>query len=130
MQQIIGTLLFYAKAIYLKLLVILGTISTAQTSGTIEMDKAVYKLLNYCSKHTDATLQYKASGMILKSHSDVSYLSESQAKSRAGGYFYLGYEINDTRRHNGAIMVISNFIRNVMLLAAKAKSGALFYNAT
>jgi hypothetical protein len=31
-----------------------------------------------------------ASEMILHIHSDASYLSENEAKSRAGGFFYMG----------------------------------------
>jgi hypothetical protein len=34
--------------------------------------------------------QYHASDMILHIHSDASYLSENEAKSRAGGFFYMG----------------------------------------
>ena len=69
--------MFYAKAIDLTILVALGTISAAQTSGTIEIEKAIQKLLDYCATHPDATLWYKASGVVLKEHSDASYLSES-----------------------------------------------------
>ena len=43
LQQITGTLLFYSKAIDLKILVALGTIAVAQNSGTIETEKAIQK---------------------------------------------------------------------------------------
>ena len=75
LQQITGTLLFYAKAIYFTILVALGTILSAQTSGTIEIEKAAHKLVDYCDTHHNTTLRYKASGMVLKSHSDASYFS-------------------------------------------------------
>ena len=95
MQQIIGTLLFYAKAIYLTILVALDTFAAAQTSGKIETEKATQKLLDYCATHPDATVQYKAIGMILKSHSDASYFSKSQERVRAGGFFYMGDATGD-----------------------------------
>ena len=55
-------------------------------SGTIEIKKEIHKLLDYCATHPDATLQYKASGMILRVHSDASYFSESQARIRVGDF--------------------------------------------
>ena len=84
MQQITGTLLFYAIAIYLTILVALGTIEAAQTSGTTETEKLIHKLPNYCAAHPDATLRYKDRNMILRAHSDELYFSESQARRRAG----------------------------------------------
>ena len=63
--------MFYDKAIDLTILVALGKIVAAQTSGTIETEKAVHKLLGYCATHTNDTLGYKASGMILKANSDA-----------------------------------------------------------
>jgi hypothetical protein len=50
----------------------------------------VIKLLNYCNTHPETKIRYHASDMILHIHSDVSYLSENEAKSRAGGFFYMG----------------------------------------
>ena len=44
------------------------------------------KLLDYYATHPSATLRYKASGMVPKAHSDASYFSESQARSRSGGF--------------------------------------------
>ena len=74
-QQIIEKLLLYAKAIDLTILISLGTISAAQTSGTIKTEKAILYLLDYCAVHPDATLQYKASGIILKAYIGASYFS-------------------------------------------------------
>ena len=45
LQKITGALLFYAKAIDSTILVALGTIAATQTSGTIETEKAIHKLL-------------------------------------------------------------------------------------
>ena len=67
--------------------------------------------------------------MILKAHSDASYLSESQARSRAGEFFYMGDAMADIRQPNRAVMVLSTIIRNIMLLEAKSECGAFFYYA-
>lgn len=66
--------------------------------------------------------------MILKIHSDASYLSESKARSRIGGYFYLGNKDN-SMQNNGAIHVIAKIIKNVVSSAAEAEIARVFINA-
>eukprot|EP00957_Ditylum_brightwellii_P066704 5061609-Ditylum_brightwellii.AAC.1 len=73
----------------------ISTIAAAQSKGTEAMAKAVEHLLNYCASHPDATIRYTPSDMLLKVHSDASYLSAPEARSRAGGYFFLGSEHDD-----------------------------------
>ena len=45
--------------------------------------------MDFCASHPDAAVTFMASEMILALHSDASFLSETGAKSRAGGHFYL-----------------------------------------
>jgi hypothetical protein len=47
-------------------------------------------MLDYLATHMDATIRYHAYDMILYIHSDASYLSVSNARSRLGGMFFLG----------------------------------------
>eukprot|EP00957_Ditylum_brightwellii_P091934 6999971-Ditylum_brightwellii.AAC.1 len=64
--------------------------------------------------------------MILRVYSNASYLSKPKARSRAGGYFYLG---NIQPYHmNGPLLVLSQIMRNVMASAAEAELGTLFEN--
>jgi hypothetical protein len=68
--------------------------------------------------------------MILHIHSDASYLSENEAKSRAGGLFYMGSDTKtDKKLTNGAILIISKVLKHVMSSAAEAEIGAVFINA-
>jgi hypothetical protein len=71
--------------------------------------------------------------MQLHVHSDASYLSETKARSRAGGYFFLGsydYNLDDESAPppNGAIECASSVIPAVVASAAEAEYGALFMN--
>ena len=84
-------------------------------------------LLDYAATHPNAVICYHRSDMILKIHSDASYLSEKEARSRAGGYFFLANK-NDNQ-YNGPIHILSTILRNVMASAAEAELGALFENA-
>jgi hypothetical protein len=69
--------------------------------------------------------------MILNVHSDASYLSLPKARSRAGGYFFLGsLPCNgDPIKLNGAIQVSCAILKLVAVSAAEAKLVALFLNA-
>jgi hypothetical protein len=68
--------------------------------------------------------------MILHIHSDASYLSEDEAKSRAGGFFYMGNATKHQKKlTNGAILIISKVLKHVMSSAAEAEIGAVFINA-
>jgi hypothetical protein len=68
--------------------------------------------------------------MILNIHSDASFLSEREAKSRAGFFFYMGSNTDKAnRRTNGAILIISTVLKHVMSSAAEAEIGAVFLNA-
>ena len=69
--------------------------------------------------------------MILNVHSNASYLSAPKARSRAGGYFFLGSIPRDDKPIiiNGAIHITCTNLKLVAALAAEAELGALFLNA-
>jgi len=128
LQQIIRVFLYYGRALDLTMLVALGTLAAAQAEGTQATVEVCTQLLNYAATYPDAVLRFSASKMVLHIHSDASYLSETKARSRAGGYFYLS---DDSQQPpiNGAIHVHSSIMKSVLASATEAKVGALFYNA-
>ncbi len=63
-QQIIGTIMYYARAVDLTTLVALSSIASEQTSATADTEKRVQQLLDYLYTHKDDTLRYIASDMI------------------------------------------------------------------
>ena len=63
--------------------------------------------------------------MVLRIHSDASYLSVPKARSRAAGYFYLSSN-TDEPPINGAVHVLCVVLKNVMASAAEAETGAVF----
>jgi hypothetical protein len=73
-------------------------------------------------------ITYNASKMILAAHSDAGYCNEKNARSRAGGHFFLSVDENFPL-NNGAILTNATIIKAVMSLAAEAKLGALYNNA-
>ena len=83
-------------------------------------------LLNYCVTNTEATVRFTASDMILKLCSDASYLSEPEAHSREGGYFYLG-NTNNKITNNEPIHILAKIIKNVVSSAAEDEIATIFW---
>jgi hypothetical protein len=77
-QQVIGTLLYYARAVDATMFVALGTLAAAHSKGTEATAKALAHLLDYAATHPDAVICYHDSSMVLYIHSDASYLSEQR----------------------------------------------------
>ena len=90
--------------------------------------KKVRLFLDYAASQEDAVLTYHASDMVLAIHSDASDLSESKARSRAGGHLFMS---NDDMfpTNNGAVLTVAQIIKAVMSSAAEAELGALYINA-
>ena len=93
--------------------------------------KRVKHFLDYMATHPQAIIRYRASDMVLNVHSDASYLSAPKARSRAGGYFFLGSIPRDHHPIflNGAVHINSTILKLVAASAAEAELGALFLNA-
>ena len=88
-QDIVGTLLYYGRAVNPTLLTALSSIATWQSKGTQAVADACAQLLDYVATHPNAGIGYKACNMILAVHTDASYLSEPGGKSRASAHLYL-----------------------------------------
>ena len=88
-QQVLGTCLYYARAVDNTILPALSSIASEQATPTEKNNQAVAKLLDYLATQSEAKVRYHAYDMILNVHSDASYLSESRAQSRIAGYFFM-----------------------------------------
>ena len=127
-QQVIGTFLFYARAVDGTMLTALSTIASDQAEPTENTMEKIRTFLDYASTHRDAVITYRKSDMVLAVHSDASYLSESKARSRAGGHFFMSSDVPEPP-NNGAVLNIAQIIKAVMSSAAEAEMGALYINA-
>jgi hypothetical protein len=122
LQQLGGTLLYYARAVEPTLIMPVNVFASEQTKATAATADKTIKLLNYSTTHPETNLNYHVSDVILSIHRDVSYLSEREAKSRAGGFFYMGSNTDKANRlTNGAILIISTVLKHVMSSAAEAE---------
>jgi len=122
-QQIVGSFLYYARAVDPTILIALSAIAAQQSAPTEEKLARVNQFLDYMWTHPDAKIRYRASDMILNLHSDASYLSAPKARSRAGGYFFLGSIPRDAEPIiiNGAIHITCTILKLVAASAAEAE---------
>ena len=127
-QGIIGSLLYYARAVDNKLLATLSTISSQQAKATKNTAKAVHQLLGYVATYPHDGITYQASNMVLAAHSDASFLTEPVSHSRAGAHIFLS-EADPIPQQNGPVLTISQIIKVIMASAAEAELAALYNTA-
>ena len=105
----------------------LGTLAMQQATPTQTTMKHFHQFFDYVATHPDAIVTYNVSDMFLSGHSDASYLSKSNARSRAGGNFFISNNSDDPP-NNVAVLTVSQIIKDVMSSTAEAELGALFIN--
>ena len=103
-QEIVGALLYYARAVDNKLLVALSAIASRQATATIATEKAVHLLLDYVVTYSNDGIVYRASNMILCGQSDAGFLNETNLRSQAGAHIFL-LENDASPRFNGAVLL-------------------------
>ncbi|KAL7528726.1 hypothetical protein ACHAWF_002679 [Thalassiosira exigua] len=105
-QQVCGRLLFLGRAVDSTSLCPISAIASQSANLTEETMQQLKQLFDYLTSQGETVLTYHASDMILAAHSNVSYLSEPQARNRAGGHFFLSNGAN-IPPNNGAVLNIA-----------------------
>jgi hypothetical protein len=88
-QEIIDSLLYYARAVDNKLLVALSAIAVRQSKATVATKITVGLFLDYVATYPNDSIVYRASNMMLCAHSDAGFLNETNSCSRAGARIHL-----------------------------------------
>ncbi len=78
-QQIVGSILYYARAVDMTVLAALSTIAIEQTKATQRTRDQSIQLLDYLASNQDAKVRIHASDIVMKIHLEASSLSESGA---------------------------------------------------
>ena len=128
-QQVCGKFQFLGQAVDSTLLCPISAIALQSANPTGETLKLTHHLLDYLGTQEEAVLTYNASKMVLAAHSDASYLSGPDARSRAGGRFFLSSD-STIPQNSGAILNIAHNIKHVMSSATEAELAGLLHNGT
>ncbi len=97
-QQVVGSFLYYARAIDLTILMALSNIATQQTTPTENTKKQVDQFLDYMWTHSNAKIRYHASDMILNIHLNALYLCTS--RKQPGRWLFLPWQLTRQRQSN------------------------------
>jgi hypothetical protein len=130
-QGIVGSLLFYGRAVDYSILPALNDISYQQSKPTQRTRRLCTQLLDFVLTQPEAIIRFYKSDMILYVHSDAAYLVLPRARSRIAGYYFFGNK-NPTAvfaKPNGAILVECKKLDPVATSAAEAETGGLYINA-
>ncbi len=125
-QAIVGSILYYARAIEHPMLPSLNEISREQAKPTSKTSIKIDNLLHYAATFPDAVIQINASDMIMHVDSDAAYLVLPNAKSRIAGYYY--FSDKDGTYINAPFHIVCKTLKNVVSSAAEAETGGLFIN--
>ena len=125
LQEIVGVFLFYARAVDPTMLTAINKIASRQSKPTSLIKQEVERFFQYANTYPDATMRIRASNMKLVCHSDGSYLSESDARSRAGGMLFLG-DCAEDEAPNAPVSFLSVIIKTVVSSATATEYAAAF----
>ena len=126
-QQVCGKFLFSGRAVDNTTQHALNELCIEASNATEETQEALLHFMDYLATHPDAKIIYRKSDMQLQIISDAAYLVAKMARSRAGGYHFLGNR--DGKLFNGPIYVLAKIIKRVMASASEAECDGLFMNA-
>ena len=106
----------------------IGSIASKSSHPTEDTMKHTQQLLDYIATQEESVITYNASNMKLATHSDASYLSEPQAKIRAGGYFFFSNE-STISQNNGVVLNIAHIIKHVVTSPTESELSAPYIMA-
>ena len=86
-QSVVGTFLYYARAIDCTMLPALNQIGAQQAQPTQKTLEKIQRILDYAYTHQNTSLRFHASQMQLTVDSDAAFLVLQKAPSRIAGYF-------------------------------------------
>jgi hypothetical protein len=88
LQEIVGSLLYYARAVDCTMLTAVNHIASEQSRPTQHVMDMAERFLQYAASYPAHEIVYKACDMVLHIQSDASFLSRSKSRSVAGGILY------------------------------------------
>jgi hypothetical protein len=72
-QRVLGSILYYAQAVDITVLMALSSIAIKQSKGTTNTMEKAKQLLDYLATYPDATIRFRASDMIMNVNYGASY---------------------------------------------------------
>ena len=131
-QRVVGTFLFYARALDNTMLTALNDIGTQQALPTQKVREKLQQLMDYANTYKNVFVRFYASDMQLNVDTDAAFLVLPKARSRIAGYFRLLNDPNGDKKFyvdNGPILIECRTLRSVVTSAAESETHGVFHNA-
>ena len=130
-QSVIGSFLYYCRALDSTIATTLNDLARQQSKPTENTRNKCHRLMDYLATYPNSFIRYHASDMVLTIDSDASYLVLPGARSCIAGFFQLTNRptLNNQPLVNAPILVECKTIRHVVSSAAEAETSAAFHNA-
>lgn len=128
LQEIVGSILYYARAVDPTMLTATNAVSSEQAKPTQRVREQAVRLLQYARAYPANEVVFRKSKMQFILQVDASYLSRTKGRSVAGGIGYFGDADNPTVE-NGMVYALSSIIDVVVASAGEAEYGSAFKNA-
>lgn len=125
-QSIVGTFLYYGRALDGTILPALNTIGTQQAKPTKQTMKRCQRLMDSVNTYSNAFLRFYASDMVLHIDTDAAYLVLPKARSRIAGYFYCANLPKKPPMNNDPILIECKGLRRAVCLQPKLKQQVFF----
>eukprot|EP00957_Ditylum_brightwellii_P055343 4194482-Ditylum_brightwellii.AAC.1 len=124
-QAIVGTFLYYGRAIDGTILPTINEISLDKVKPTISTAKQSTMLMDYLATHPNVVLHFFAGNMQLHIDSDAAYFIINGAKSCTTGYFYCAsnpHTLNYNKTpYNAPILIECRTIKHVVCSVAETE---------
>ena len=118
-QDIINSLLYYARAVNNKLIVTLSAIGDKQAPATEHTSASITKLIEYIVMYPNYGIAYHTSSMFISGYSDTSFPNEIKARSRAGSHIFISEDVS-IPSNNVSLLTISQITKSAMSSADKS----------
>ena len=131
-QVVVGTFLYYARALDNTMLTALNDIGSQQALPTEKVKQKVQQLLDYANTYNNVFVRFYASDMQLYVDTDAAFLVLPKARSRIAGYFRLLNHQDSGKKFyldNGPILIECKTLRSVVTSAAESETYGVFHNA-
>ena len=130
-QRVVGSFLYYARAINNTIHIAINDIAAIQASPTNKTKDTTIMLMDYLHTHPNAKIRYLPSDIQLYVDSDAAYLVATKAKSRITGHFYLSDQYNTSPkipgpRLNGPAHIECQLLKHVLTSASEAETSGVF----
>jgi hypothetical protein len=121
-QQVVGSLLLYCRDVDPTILDDISALASQQSTAIEDTNTKLLRHLNLCASRPHSKIRYTARDMILNIHWDAGCLNDSEARSRAGEFFFMSSQPkNGEQQHNGALLNLCTIFAWWWLVRLKQK---------